>query len=52
VQIKTGISDGVSTEVLEGLNEGDLVVVGTIGATTGPTPTSTNPFGGGGQRRF
>ena len=28
VQIKTGISDGISTEVLSGLNEGDQVVTG------------------------
>jgi len=50
VQIKTGISDNASTEVTEGLKEGDRVVTGVIG---GPAPSSsaaTNPFGGG--RRF
>jgi HlyD family secretion protein len=51
VQIKTGISDGVVTEVLEGVNEGDRVVMGTIGSATAPNPTSTNPFSGG-PRRF
>jgi HlyD family secretion protein len=51
VQIKTGISDNISTEVTEGLHEGDRVVVGTIGGGTTPNPASTNPFGGG-QRRF
>jgi len=49
VQIKTGISDNISTEVTEGLHEGDRVVTGAIGGTT-PNQTSTNPFGGG--RRF
>ena len=51
VQIKTGISDGVVTEVLEGVNEGDRVVIGTIGSGTAPNPASTNPFSGG-PRRF
>lgn len=49
IQIKTGISDGVTTEVLDGLKEGDLVVTGSVGAT--PAPAGTNPFGGG-PRRF
>ena len=49
VQIKTGISDNVSTEVTEGLHEGDRVVTGAIGGTT-PNPASTNPFGSGGRR--
>ena len=31
VQIKTGISDGISTEVLEGLKEGDRVVTAMTG---------------------
>lgn len=51
VQIKTGISDGVFTEVLEGLNEGDRVVTASLGATSGSTPRTTNPFSGG-RRRF
>lgn len=56
VQIKTGITDGTSTEILEGLKEGDQVVVG----STNPEASSTarpaaSPFGGGGpggMRRF
>jgi HlyD family secretion protein len=51
VQIKTGISDNISTEVTEGLHEGDRVVAGAIGGGTTPNPASTNPFGGG-PRRF
>jgi HlyD family secretion protein len=51
VQIKTGISDGISTEVLSGLNEGDKVVTGTV--LTGATSAAgSNPFGGGGMPRM
>jgi HlyD family secretion protein len=51
-QIKTGISDGISTEVISGLNEGDRIVTGTI-STGGATSTaSSNPFGGGGMPRM
>ncbi|MDQ6860098.1 MAG: efflux RND transporter periplasmic adaptor subunit [Verrucomicrobiota bacterium] len=53
VQIKTGISDGISTEVLEGLKDGDTVVTGAVqasGAAARPA-ASNNPFTGGGGRR-
>jgi HlyD family secretion protein len=50
MQIKTGISDGISTEVLSGLNEGDRVVTGLVNATGAAAPAS-NPFGGGGFPR-
>ena len=51
VTIKTGISDGVATEVLEGLKEGDRVVSGmTESGSPSATPAS-NPFGSG-PRRF
>jgi hypothetical protein len=51
VKIKTGINDGASTEVLEGLNEGDQVVVGMVQeAGSGPSPSPSSPFGG--ARRF
>jgi HlyD family secretion protein len=49
VQVKTGISDNISTEVTEGLHEGDRVVVGVVGGP-GPNQASTNPFSA--QRRF
>jgi HlyD family secretion protein len=49
-QIKTGISDGIVTEVVEGLKEGDRVVTAEIGSTTGAPSPATNPFGG--ARRF
>lgn len=51
VQIKTGISDGVFTEVLEGLNEGDRVITAALAATAEHTPANTNPFSGN-RRRF
>jgi HlyD family secretion protein len=51
VQIRAGISDGISTEVLSGLDEGAPVVTGT--ASTGTqTATTSNPFGGGGFPRM
>jgi HlyD family secretion protein len=46
VQIKTGISDGISTEVVSGLDEGAQVVTGVALAGTQPAEAS-NPFGGG-----
>jgi HlyD family secretion protein len=53
VPVKLGINDGVSTEVLEGLKETDIVVTGQEiqKGSTSAAPAS-NPFGGGGQRRF
>jgi HlyD family secretion protein len=45
VQIKTGITDGVFTEVLSGLNEGDLIVTG-LAFGNAPSAASSNPFGG------
>ena len=56
MRVKTGISDNMYTEVIDGLNEGDVIAVGTIGAVAAPTtpggaPPTSNPFGGG-PRRF
>ena len=48
-QIKTGISDGVVTEVLEGLKEGDRVVTAELSTAASSSPAA-NPFSGG--RRF
>lgn len=50
LKIKTGISDGIFTEVTEGAKEGDQIVTAAIGKTAAPTETN-NPFGGG-RRRF
>ena len=51
VQIKTGISDGTTTEVLQGLAEEDRVITGQHNApNTATSPQQGNPFGG--PRRF
>ena len=53
VTVKVGISDGALTEVLEGLNEGDQVVVGTVttsAASAAPANPFGSPFGGAGRR--
>ena len=49
-QIKTGISDGVVTEVVEGLEEGDRVVTAEMTSTAAASSPPANPFGG--PRRF
>jgi HlyD family secretion protein len=52
VKIKVGISDGISTEVVDGLEEGAQVVTGIIsGAGSMAAGPNNNPFGGG-FRRF
>jgi HlyD family secretion protein len=57
VQVKVGISDGVYTEVIDGLTESDIVVTG-INQPSDQVQTapSSSPFGGrggtGGFRRF
>jgi HlyD family secretion protein len=51
VQIKTGISDGIVTEVTDGLKEGDKVVTAELSSAAAPSGSPpTNPFSGG--RRF
>jgi len=51
VQIKTGISDGIVTEVIEGLKEGDRVITAESSSKSPAASPSTNPFSGG-PRRF
>jgi len=51
VQIKTGISDGVVTEVVEGLKESDTVVTAEMTTKAQPASTPANPFSGA-PRRF
>ncbi|MBA4137146.1 MAG: efflux RND transporter periplasmic adaptor subunit [Opitutus sp.] len=53
VTIKTGVTDGSATEVIDGLKEGDVIVTSITAPTSGSgaRPNNpTNPFGGG--RRF
>jgi HlyD family secretion protein len=51
VQIKTGISDGVVTEVTEGLKEGNRVVTAELASKAAAASPGANPFSGG-PRRF
>lgn len=51
VRIKTGISDGIVTEVIEGLNEGDRVVTAEMTPQSQGPSSPANPFSGG-RRRF
>jgi|ERR1044071_369643 HlyD family secretion protein len=51
VQVKVGISDGTSTEVTEGVTEGQQVVIGVISTGENTSARPANPFGGG-MRRF
>ena len=51
VTIETGIGDGVATEVVSGLQEGDVVVTSQTQPTGSNTTPAANPFGGG-MRRF
>jgi HlyD family secretion protein len=50
VQIKTGISDGVVTEVTEGLKEGDRVITAELASKSPAASPPPNPFSGGGRR--
>jgi HlyD family secretion protein len=50
VQIKTGISDGVLTEVIEGLKEGDRVVTAELASKSPAASPPANPFSGGARR--
>src|SRR5881296_1266137 len=50
VQIKTGISDGVVTEVIEGLKEGDRVITAELAAKSPAASPPPNPFSGGARR--
>jgi HlyD family secretion protein len=52
VSVKLGITDGVYTEVVDGLAEGDVLVTSIFSNSSKvAAPTNSNPFGGG-QRRF
>ena len=49
VRVRTGITDGSSTEVMEGLKEGDVVVTGVkmpVTQEASSSGSSRSPFGG------
>jgi HlyD family secretion protein len=47
VQVKIGITDGIFTEVTEGLKAGDKVVTTATGGDAAAAGSSSSPFGGG-----
>jgi HlyD family secretion protein len=49
VRVRLGISDGVTTEIVEGLTEGDKVVTAVTGTAAMAARPAANPFSG---RRF
>jgi HlyD family secretion protein len=55
-QVRLGISDGISTEVLDGVKENDPLVTGVESGTTAAGGSATGGgmpgFGGGGHRPF
>ncbi len=52
VQIKTGINDGVFTQLIDGLSEGDEIIFGKNVTYGAEKAAASNPFSGGGGRRF
>ena len=54
ISVKVGITDGITSEILDGVSEGDVIITSVTVPDAKPTTstTPTNPFGGGGQRRF
>jgi len=50
VPVKLGITDGVTTEIPEGVKEGDLIVTGTVAPQGGTSQSASNPLGGGPRR--
>ena len=51
VQIKAGITDGIFTEIVDGLKEGDKVVSSVAQADAPASTSASSPFGGGGFPR-
>ena len=49
--LKTGITDGIFTEVLDGLKAGDKVVTSVVQTDAQNAQQANNPFGGGGFQR-
>jgi HlyD family secretion protein len=50
VRVKTGITDGITTEIVDGLKEGDKVISSVVNNDSAASTTS-NPFGSGVPRR-
>ena len=50
VPVKTGITDGIATEIVDGIKEGDKIVV-SVASSESQNTTASSPFGGGGFPR-
>ena len=50
VTVKVGITDGLTSEIADGLKEGDVIITSVSVPTAKPGTPASNPFGG--QRRF
>jgi hypothetical protein len=59
VQVEVGNSNDTQTEILSGINEGDIVITGQTNNSTSSSAEATSPFGntrggmgGGGSQMF
>jgi len=52
VRVRLGITDGIFTEVIDGLTESEPIVTSANVASSGDAAGGPNPFGGRGFRRF
>ncbi|WP_438482811.1 efflux RND transporter periplasmic adaptor subunit [Oleiharenicola lentus] len=53
VSVRVGVTDGLASEILSGLAEGDVLVTSvTVPNASKSAAPAANPFSGGGQRRF
>jgi HlyD family secretion protein len=50
VTARFGITDGVSTEIIDGLSEGDVIVTGVLSAAEAAPSGASSPFGPPGRR--
>jgi len=50
VTVRLGITDGTTTELLDGLRENDVLITSFTVPGASTTPATSNPFGGGGRR--
>ena len=47
VPVKTGITDGIFTEIIDGVTEGDKIVSGVVQTDAQSSASTSSPFGGG-----
>lgn len=52
ISVKVGITDGFSSEIFDGITEGDVLITSVTVPGAKPSAAPANPFSGQGQRRF